>query len=137
MLVVDTGPLVASADPRDSDHGHCLELLATSPGPLVVPVLAITEVAYFLMRRLGSGAEAQLADSLETGGLVAEPVEQSDWTRIRELLIQYSGLNLGITDASIVAVCERLGATKLATLDHRHFSVIRPKHCAALTLLPA
>jgi hypothetical protein len=39
-------------------------------------------------------------------------------------------------DASVLALVERLGEDKLATLDHRHFSVIRPAHVEALALLP-
>jgi predicted nucleic acid-binding protein len=68
---------------------------------------------------------------------VPEPVEPADWNRIAELVEQYEDLPLGIVDASVVAVCERLGESRLATLDHRHFSVVRPRHCEALTLLPA
>jgi hypothetical protein len=33
-------------------------------------------------------------------------------------------------------VAERLGVTQVATLDHRHFRAVRPKHTDALTLLP-
>lgn len=137
MLVVDTGPLLAAASEKDPDHEQCLELLAGAAGPLVVPALVIAEVAHFLALGRGSKAEIAFAASFEAGDLLGEPVEQVDWARIRELLVQYSDLALGITDASVVAVCERLGATKLATLDHRHFSVVRPSHCAALTLLPS
>lgn len=99
-------------------------------------MLVIAEVSHFLGAAVGPAAEIALCASLETGDLLAEPVDQPDWVRIRELLDQYSDLNLGITDASIFAACERLGATVVATLDRRHFSVVRPKHCAALTLLP-
>jgi hypothetical protein len=34
------------------------------------------------------------------------------------------------------ATCERLGERKVATLDTRHFTVVRPSHCEALQLLP-
>lgn len=33
-----------------------------------------------------------------------------------------------MVDAAVIAVCERLGETKVATLDRRHFSVVRPRH---------
>ena len=56
--------------------------------------------------------------------------------RIGELLDQYADLDLGTVDASVLAACERLGAAELATLDHRHFSVIKPRHRESLTLLP-
>jgi uncharacterized protein len=35
-----------------------------------------------------------------------------------------------------LAVVERLNEPKLATLDHRHFRMLRPRHVDALTLLP-
>lgn len=41
---------------------------------------------------------------------------------------------LGIVGASVVATCERLGVEDLATLDRRHFSVVRPRHREALRL---
>ena len=43
---------------------------------------------------------------------------------------------LGGTDASVIALAERHGATRVATLDKRHFAVVRPRHAAAFTLLP-
>jgi predicted nucleic acid-binding protein len=36
----------------------------------------------------------------------------------------------------VIATAERLGVTEVATLDRRHFSVVRPRHTPALTLLP-
>jgi len=53
-----------------------------------------------------------------------------------ELVARYADLPLGTTDASVVALAERLGVDELATLDRRHFSVVRPRHVEALTLLP-
>ncbi len=136
MLIVDAGPLVAAASTRDRNHARCVELLAGASGPLVVPSLVVTEVAYFLADRIGPVAERAFAASLRAGELIAEPVEPADWERIAELLVEYEDLGIGIVDASVLATCERLDQATLATLDRRHFSVIRPRHCAALTLLP-
>lgn len=137
MLIVDAGPLVAAASTRDRNHARCVELLSHAIGPLVVPQLVVTEVAHFLSDRIGPVAERAFAASLRIGELQTEPVEPSDWERIEELLETYADLHLGIVDASVVAACERLGQQDLATLDRRDFSVIRPRHCAALHLLPA
>lgn len=136
MLVVDTGPIVAAAATGDRHHSRSAQLLAGAARPLLVPALVVTEVAYFLADRLGAAAERAFAGSLASGELAVEPVEPTDWQRIEELLDEYADLPLGIVDASVVAACERLGATTLATLDRRHFSVVRPRHCPALTLLP-
>jgi hypothetical protein len=43
---------------------------------------------------------------------------------------------LGTTDASVIAVAEQLELTEVATLDRRHFTVVRPNHVDALTPLP-
>lgn len=54
-----------------------------------------------------------------------------------DLVETYADLPLGAADASVIAVAERLGVHQVATLDHRHFTVVRPRHVAALELLPA
>lgn len=56
--------------------------------------------------------------------------------RAAELVRQYSDLPLGTTDATVIALCERLELHELATLDHRHFTIVRPRHVEALTLRP-
>ena len=93
-------------------------------------------IAFAYQGSSGSYAERAFARSLRDGELLVEPVEAADRTRIDELLGEYGDLPLGIVDASIVAACERVGATTLATLDRRHFSVVRPRHCEALVLVP-
>lgn len=76
-----------------------------------------------------------LAD-LAAGEFIVEPVAAGDWMRIAELVARYHDLPLGTVDASVVATAERLGIEEIATLDRRHFTVVRPAHTAALTLLP-
>jgi predicted nucleic acid-binding protein len=136
MLVVDAGPLVAAAATRDRNHERCVALLSQAPRPLIVPALVVTEVAYLVGDRIGHVAEQAFARSLRDGELLVESVEPSDWARICELLDAYADLPLGIVDASVVATCERLGASTLATLDRRHFSVVRLRQGQTLTLLP-
>ena len=53
-----------------------------------------------------------------------------------ELVEVYADFPLGTTDAAVIAVAERLNITEIATLDHRHFRAVRPRHSNAFTLLP-
>jgi len=53
-----------------------------------------------------------------------------------ELTEQYIDMPLGTTDASVIALAERLDITEIATLDRRHFTAVRPRHLEAFTLLP-
>jgi hypothetical protein len=56
--------------------------------------------------------------------------------RIAELVARYRDLPLGTVDASVVAAAERLDITTIATLDRRHFGVVRPAHIATFELIP-
>jgi len=56
--------------------------------------------------------------------------------RAAELVAAYRDLPLGTVDAAVVAAAERLEVTRIATLDHRHFSVVRPRHVEAFELVP-
>lgn len=67
---------------------------------------------------------------LAAGNLIAENLAAGDWLRIAELVARYRDLPLGTADASVVAAAERLGVGTVATLDHRHFAVVRPTRCS-------
>jgi len=136
VLLVDTGPLLAAADRDDPDHLACRGLLEDDPGPLVTSTLVIAEAAYLIDRQLGPAAEAALFSSLASGDLSVEDLGRPDWGRVAELVRTYADIRLGGADASLVALAERLGATRVATLDHRHFRVVRPRHVEAFELLP-
>lgn len=105
------------------------------PGPLVVPMLVVTEVTYLLGSRLGADAEVRFLGDLAAGNLIPEPVAAGDWLRIAELVARYRDLPLGTADASVVAAAERLGETQVATFDRRHFTVVRAEG-GAFELLP-
>lgn len=128
--------MYAYVDADDAHHGASLELLETHAGPLLVPTLVITEVAYLVASRLGPRAEVRFLGDLANGAFNVEPVAAMDWLRIAELVARYRDLPLGTVDASVVAAAESLGLKDIATLDHRHFTVVRPNHVKAFTLLP-
>jgi len=135
-LIIDAGPLFAAAARRDTHHARCVNLLVRASRPLIVPSLVVTEVAYLLGDRIGPHAEATFARSLASGELQVEPVAPRDWTRIAALVAAYVDIGLGMVDASVIALAERLGATTIATLDHRHFAAIRPLHVKAFRIVP-
>jgi uncharacterized protein len=136
VLIVDTGPLLATADRADKDHAACRALLEGDVGPLVTTAMVIAEAAYLIDRQLGPAAEAGLYTAITSGQLEVADLTGDDWARIGELVTGYADLRLGGTDASVIALAERHGATRIATLNHRHFHVVRPRHTPAFTLLP-
>jgi predicted nucleic acid-binding protein len=135
-LVLDTGPLLAALDAVDPDHERCASLLGEAHEELVVPMLVLAELDYWCHRRLGGEAWVTFLEDALAGAYRLETPTRADLQRSRELQRQYADQTLGVVDASVFALVERLAEDKLATLDHRHFAVLRPSHVAALRLLP-
>lgn len=135
-LVVDTGPLLASLDRDEPDHRRCRTLLDSIGETLVVPAPVLVEVDYLIRTRLHTGIALAFLDDLIAGAFSIEDLKASDYRRIREICEQYSDSDLGFVDAAVMAVVERLNEPKLATLDHRHFRMLRPRHVDSLSLLP-
>jgi uncharacterized protein len=136
VILVDTGPLVAVGSADDKHHQVCTELLGSATEELLVPATVSAEVCYLLERRAGSRSEAAFLRLFPAGKLVPVEVTTADYERMAELVELYADWPLGGTDASVIAIAERLGVTKVATLDRRHFGPIQPNHVEGFTLLP-
>jgi predicted nucleic acid-binding protein len=134
LAVVDAGPLYAAADADDVDHEASIAALSRPDLRLVVPALVVAEATYFVGRRLGAPAESAFLRGLST--LDVEGPSTEDFIRMAELVEQYEDFPLGGTDASVMALAERLEAPIVVTLDHRHFAAVRPRHRAAFELVP-
>lgn len=96
------------------------------------PVIA--EAAFLIGRQLGPHAEARFFGSVADGEVLIELLTIDDWHRTAYLVDADAGMPLGGTDASVVAMAERLGETSIATLDRRHFGVVRPNYGDAFEL---
>jgi len=128
--------LLAAADRSDPAHEACRDLLESHPGPLITIEPVLAETGWLLERQLGAAAEAALYRSVANGELGVQHLCSADWTRIAELTERYADQPLGGVDAGLIAVAERLGLTTIATLDRRHFGIVRPSHIKTLTLIP-
>ena len=135
-LICDTGPLLAALDSADLDHARCASLLTNSTEDLVVPALVLAELDYWCAQRLSTDAWLIFMDDLIAGAYRIDPPTGVDLKRCRELQARYTDLRLGVVDATVVALAERLDEPKVATLDQRHFRAVRPRHLPAFTLLP-
>jgi uncharacterized protein len=139
VIVCDTGPLVAAALSNDADHLACVRLftdLHSAGTELLIPATVVAEVGYLLAREAGPRVESLFLRSLADGDFSIVELTVADYSRMADLVVTYGSLPLGTTDASVVAVAERLKLAEVATLDRRHFTVVRPNHVNALTLLP-
>lgn len=136
-LIFDTGPLVAIADRDDVSHAPCRRVMDESGELIVIPSPVLPEFDYLTARSMGAGPMVSMLRDIESGAVLVEALIAEDYPRVRELIDRYADLDVGFVDAAVLAIVERLGEPKLATLDHRHFAVMRPRHVEALELLPA
>jgi uncharacterized protein len=135
-LILDTGPLYASLDRSDADHAACRALIEGANEPVVIPAPVLVEVDYWIHARLHSGVLVALLGDIADGAYLVEDLHPGDYRRVRDVCDRYGDSDIGLVDAAVLAVVERLGEPKLATLDRRHFSMLRPRHVDALELLP-
>src|SRR5436309_746196 len=135
-LVCDTGALLAAMDRGDPAHQACVAVFSEAREDLLVPTLVLAELGYFCDKLRLHGAWLAFLEDVDAGAWRLEHPTAADLRRVRELQDQYRDLRLGVVDASVVALCERLGEPKVATLDHRDFTAVRPSHVEALQLLP-
>lgn len=87
--------------------------------------------------KIGTFAEVAFLKSVADRSFELVSLTQADTIRVAELVARYDDLPLGTTDASVIALAEWFGVDEIATLDHRHFRVVRPNHVRSFKLMPA
>lgn len=135
-ILVDTGPLYAMADRDDGWHLRVVRFLERSRDHLIVPVTVLPEAAYLLAAHLGPEAERKFIQAIVGGEMAIEELTLHDLKRALELLRRYEDARIGLVDATVVAIAERLKIQRILTTDRRDFSLMRPRHCKEFELLP-
>jgi predicted nucleic acid-binding protein len=138
LILVDSNVLVAIISRTDDKHATATQWIEDSTDVLLIPPTVIAEVCYLIGERNGDRrAEAEFLRSFEDeDGLRLAELLPDDLRRTAELVEQYADMGLGATDASVIAIAERLGIERVATFDRRHFPAVVPSHVNGSTLLP-
>lgn len=134
--ILDTSFLFALTDQGDRNHQRVLAVAQSVNEPLVLPVVVLPEVCYLIASRLGHKAMRRFVSSVTPETIQVKSATTEDLVRVHQILEQYADNQLDFTDAAIVAIAERLNITRVYTLDHRDFSIVRPSHCDYFELLP-
>ncbi len=135
-IVADTSGLFALADADSRAHAAVRSYLESNTEPVVVPITVLPELDYLLASRLGLREELAVLRAAAAGEFRVEPVSTADLTRAIALIEAHADAEIGLVDASLVAVAERLRIFTVLTLDRRHFAALRPRHCEAFTIVP-
>lgn len=136
-LLVDASALVAQVDAGDPDHEAMVQVLTQEPSELVVPSFVACEADHLILHRFGIEAELAFLRDLATGAFTIAEVQPRDLTAVSDLAERYRDLELGLADASIVVLAERLDTVRVLTTDHRHFRAVTPLQGGTFTVLPA
>jgi predicted nucleic acid-binding protein len=137
LIVLDTSVALAFMDRRDQHHERVRDWIGAIEGELSTTPLIVAELDHLVSRQGGAAAARALREDLDRGAYLIE------WwpTAIHETIAvakRYESIELGLADASLVALAARLQTTDIATLDERHFRTLKPLSGGkAFTLLPA
>ena len=134
MILADTSGLLSLYNRREPTHTSVADVVAQEQGPFVVSPYVIAELDYLVSTRLGTDAEQRVLAELASPAYVLALVDRDDLRACTELISRYAGI--GVTDASLLVLADRLGIDRVLTLDRRHFEVARTPLGRALAIVP-
>lgn len=136
MIALDTSVVLAFMDRTDANHETVRGWIEANDEELVTTPLVLAELDHLVGRYGGAIATRALREDLASGAY------QVNWwpTATHEtigLAEAHASMELGLTDASLLALAARAQTSEIATLDERHFRVVKQGSGEAFTLLPA
>ena len=135
-VIVDTSVLLAYFNRLEPDHVAAVSAIDATIEPLVVSPFVIAELDYLAATRLGVEAEIALLTELAGGAWELPAFGADDLAMARDVIERYADQAIGVADASIVVLAARFGTRTVATLDRRHFEVLRPLGGGRFSIVP-
>jgi uncharacterized protein len=127
MIVADTGAILALLDAGERHHRVLRRLFEAGPGDWLLPWAILPEVDYLAATHISSEVALAFLADLAEGAFAVEWGNEADLVRAEELARRHRALKIGLVDAVVMAVAERVEAETIATLDLRHFAAVRLK----------
>ena len=124
MIVADTSAVVALIDADDRHHAALRDAYEHDPDAWVLPWAILPEVDHIVASKVSAAAARAFRKDLAASAFEVEWGSAGDFARAAGLDARYAALRLGLVDAVVMAVAERLGARAIATLDVRDFGAV-------------
>ena len=134
-VIVDTSALLAFFDASEPDHSAVSAVLGAAD-VLVVSPYVVAELDYLVATRHGVEDELAVLDELTGGAWDLPAFDEEGLRRSREVISRYRDQEIGVADASIVVLAERYRTRTVASLDRRHFDVLRSFDGGYFEVLP-
>jgi uncharacterized protein len=135
-VIVDTSALLALFDSGDKAHEDVARVFSDLQEPTVVSPYVVAETDYLVATRIGVRVELLVLQELARGGWELAPFDAADLDAAASVIARYANHRIGVADASLVVLAHKYGTRTIATLDRRHFNVIRPLSGGRFRLLP-
>jgi predicted nucleic acid-binding protein len=124
LIVADTGGVLALIDRDDRHHRTIRGLYDAAPSAWVLPWAVLPEIDDLLMAQVGARVEKAFLADLAEGAFAVEWGHEANLARARDICRRHRALELGLVDAVVMAVAERLAAEVIVTLDLGHFGAV-------------
>jgi predicted nucleic acid-binding protein len=117
-IILDTGPLVALINRRDSRHDWASGVLEQCKPPLWTCEAVLAEAAHL------SGRPFEIMAQVEVGSLRIGMEIEENAAHLQRLLSRYAG-RMDLADACVVRMTEIFTDCRVLTLDREDFSIYR------------
>ena len=135
-MIVDTSGLLAYFNQAEPRHEAVATVIDSTEDPLIVSPYVVAELDYLVATRHGVEAELSVLDELAGGAWMLAQFGADELREARSVIARYQDQDIGVADASLVVLADRMGTRRILTLDHRHFEVVRPLRGGRFSLLP-
>lgn len=135
-MIIDTSAIVAAYDDGDPHHNDVKAALLVAHEPLILSPYVIAEADYLMTERHGVTTELTMLRDFIGGAWDLTDFDRHDLVAAIAVIDRYSDQRIGVTDASIVVLAKRYDTRTIATLDRRHFEVLRPLQGGRFEIVP-
>lgn len=136
MIIADTSGLIAFFSQSGQQHEQVASWLDKNDDVMVVSPYVMAELDYLVATRKGVDAELAVLAELTGGAYELAAMSADDVATARDVIGRYHNLGVGLADASMVVLAERYRTRTILTLDHKHFSVMRPLGGGLFKIVP-
>lgn len=136
MIIADTSGLIAFFSEFGQQHDRVASWLDRNDEVMVVSPYVMAELDYLVATRKGVDAELAVLAELAGGAYKLTAMSADDVATARDVIARYRDLGVGLADASLVVLAQRYRTRTILTLDHKHFSVMRPLGGGLFKIVP-
>jgi uncharacterized protein len=131
-VILDTSPLVALINKRDTYHEWAKQKWAMIKPPLLTCEAVITE-SFFLLRNIHEGQET-IIKFLERKAVIIDFDLEDELIHIQSLLNSYKSVPVSLADACLVRMAELQDSSSVFTLDS-DFQIYRKNRYQVIDLI--